>query len=166
MYIGLLLILAALAGGWLTRDECVYCTDSACTSNNSCNSDCGNTRTETCRCNTPSDMLGCCKIENIKWTCVCPESECQMTQAVSLAEEGFDSYRTCPVRTAARFLSSACVPCEFRGKPAYLKDEKVYCSKHYVLLGVSCVGDIAVELDCLPCSSVPVYTVCRYAVIC
>ena len=164
MCIGLIPALAAL-GFVMTPRNCPVLFDETSCSCNDCASGCGNTHTEICRPATPCDMLGCLKINQINWTVVCPESECQIREATTLACKGFDTTRTCPVKSATRILSSSAVPCEFRGKPAYLKDEKEYCGKRYVLLGISCVGDIAVELAPISCQCGYIYTICRFAVI-
>ena len=93
--------------------------------------------------------------------------ECEWEAARTLVENGFDEYRLDPVATAARYLSSPAVPCDFRGKPAYLKCMRCISGKTYVVLGVSCVGDAVFELvsETLPCNK-DIYTVCRVAFIC
>ena len=150
-----------------TGCECCFSgSDTGCSDNSDCG-ECGDTSTTSCVVKKScSSLLGCSRIESIKWTNVCAMSECEKEEALRLSESGFETWRTCPVQVAAQFLSSPCIPCEFRGKPAYLKDVVEYCSKHYVLLGVSCVGDIAFELDSVFCGSTKIYTVCRFAAFC
>ncbi len=167
MSTSLILALLLLSGYYLTtrEDGCVVCETSDCEIRDvPC--ECGTGSGMSCLPDTCPDMLGCCKINCIKWTNVCQMSCCERSEMVRLAENGYETWHTCPVDTAARFLNSSCIPCEFRGKPAYLKDKKEYCSKFYVLLGISCVGDIALELECIPSCNTTVYTVSRYAVIC
>ncbi len=93
--------------------------------------------------------------------------ECEINNAVSLVESGFDEYRLDPAAVAAKFLNSPSVPCAFRGKPAYLKCLKTLSCKTYVVLGISCVGDAVFELDCRDTScGKKIYTVSRAAFIC
>ncbi len=131
----------------------------------SCN---GNATTSSCITSSCPGMLGCYSIQNLNWTSVCDMSECEKNEAFSLIQNGFNTFRSCPVKTAANFLSSAPLPCEFRGKPAYLKAVSEDCDKHYVLLGISCVGEIAFELEKVSCSSTcaSLWQVCKIAVIC
>ena len=93
--------------------------------------------------------------------------DCEIRNAVSLVENGFDEYRLDPTAVAAKFLSSPSVPCDFRGKPAYLKCRKSILCKTYVVLGISCVGDAVFELSCTEtdCGK-KIYTVCKAAFIC
>lgn len=120
-----------------------------------------------CRCSNP-----CCPCDldgyNVKklcWTKIVTCS-CDREQASALTENGFDDSRGDPVAVSAEFLNNSCVPCAFRGKPAYLKCKRCIGDKTYVLLGISCVGDIAFELDkTTTCSGSCIYTVCRIAPI-
>ena len=93
--------------------------------------------------------------------------KCELNEQMRLTEEGFEEWRTDAVSVSARFMNTSEVPCDFRGKPIYLKCQKCFCSKVYVLLGVSCVGDVMLELDCttLKCGK-SFYSVCRVAYIC
>lgn len=119
-----------------------------------------------CPCDSSCHSLGGYNVNCLSWATVnfCP---CELDEKIRVAEEGFCDESLDPVTVAARFLNSACVPCDFRGKPAYLKCKKCVDGKTYVLLGVSCAGDVAFELDCKPlCNGNSFYTVCRVAFIC
>ncbi len=165
-------LLLALAALWALyaaapRGNCFECAFASCgcdTDDKECGTD---AKTTSCLINDcPSDTLGCCRINSIKWTCASPVCECETEEALHLVENGYETWRSCPVQVAARFLNRSEIPCAFRGKPAYLKDITEYCSKRYVLLGVSCVGDIAFELTPVSCGDTEIFTVCRFAVIC
>lgn len=93
--------------------------------------------------------------------------ECETLASRMLAQDGFDETILDPVSVAARFLNTSSVPCDFRGKPAYLKCRKCISGRTFVVLGVSCVGDAVFELasDELSCGK-EIYTVCRVAFIC
>ena len=162
-------ILAALGLG------CNNCCTTACPSANCTNSpDCyecscnSNPTTSSCITASCPGMLGCYRIQSLNWNNVCDLSECEINENLSLVQNGFESHRSCPVKTAANFLSTAPLPCAFQGKPAYLKAVSETCDKYYVLLGISCVGEVAFELEKVscPCSCASVWQVCKIAVIC
>lgn len=130
---------------------------------------CGEGESHSC---TPSgcpccqyDLCGC-DIRYLNWVKI-NTCECELENSRALAENGYDEWRLDPVSVSARFLNSSCVPCNFRGKPAFLRCLRSSCGKTYVLLGISCVGNVALELDCTPiCNGKKFYTVCRAAYIC
>lgn len=117
-------------------------------------------------CDRSACSLGGYNIKCLSWANAdsCP---CELEEKLRVAEDGFCDENLDPVTVSARFLNSACVPCDFRGKPSYLKCQSCIGCKTYVLLGVSCVGDVAFELGCTPlCNGKTFYTVCRVAYIC
>lgn len=154
----------------LGSNNCGTCTSQTCTSTSGCSEcSCNNNSTiSSCITSSCPGMLGCYRIQNLNWNSVCDMSECEISQTLSLVQNGFNSHRSCPVKTAADFLSSACLPCEFQGKPAYLKAVSEACDKYYVLLGISCVGEVAFELEKVTCpnSCATLWQVCKIAIIC
>ncbi len=104
----------------------------------------------------------------IRWK-VAPECECdcQLCEAQSLVDAGFENWRADPVLVATRFMQNCFIDECFRGNPTYLVGKCTSCDKVYVVLGVSCAGKMIFEL-CQPVKDGEggIWTVNRYAEYC
>lgn len=139
---------------YIYYSQCPNSSQGGCGEKNrvSCMSGCSSS---SCPCD-----LGGYDICKLNWVKVC-SCEC------SCSNHSYDRTSTSPTQVSASFLNSPCVPCDFRARPTYLKCEKCIGSKYYVLLGVSCVGDVAFELDShTTCENETVYHICRVSFIC
>lgn len=147
----------------------VCCQKNTYCQSNSCPSCSQSGENVSCLCRnagcSPCDLDGY-DIRKLCWVNV-PICDCELDDISELLQNGFEEWRLDPVSVCAKFLSSSAVPCEFKGKPAFLKCKKCISGKTYVLFGVSCVGEVAFELDSKNfCSGKKIYTVCRVSYIC
>lgn len=105
-------------------------------------------------CLTGSTVTPCSQNEvnlcGIRWkNSPCQTPDCQLCEAQSLVDSGFENWRTDPVAVATRFMQNCFIDDCFRGYPTYLAGKCTCSDKTYVVLGVTCAGKMIFEL-CQP----------------
>ena len=104
-------------------------------------------------CLTGSTVTSCSQNDvnlcGVRWENAPEACDCQLCEAQSLVDSGFESWRLDPVAVATRFMQNCFIDECFRGYPTYLAGKCTCCDKTYVVLGVSCAGRMIFEL-CQP----------------
>lgn len=116
---------------------------------------------------TPCGQKDVC-LCGIRWkTPPCLTPDCQLCEAQSLVDSGFENWRTDPVAVATRFMQNCFIDECFRGYPTYLAGKCRCSDKAYVVLGVTCQGQMIFEL-CQPVKDGEggIWEVTRYAEYC
>lgn len=103
----------------------------------------------------------------IRWENAPQVCDCQLCEAQSSVDAGFEQWRLDPVSVATRFMNNCFIDDCFRGYPTYLAGKCSCCDKTYVVLGVSCAGKMIFEL-CQPVNqgSKGIWEVVRYGKYC